>query len=103
MTLDELTERIRRTLDRSGVIAGAWADIDDLARTIAIDIDREESAHVDVIRNDDDTIHRIEHGDTVVYYFGDRLSLPGDYDGEIDRDTLPPLLAILNHIHRTGL
>lgn len=108
VTLDQLTERIRQTLDRSGVIPGDWSETDQLARTIAIDIDREESADVQVLTGANGTkivgpldgisvyIIRDEDGD-------EQLSLPVDYDGDWPRERLPELLAILNHIERTGI
>lgn len=109
MTLDELTERIRASLDRSGQINGSWEDSDTLARTIAIDIDREESADVNVIHNDAGQLVEVKHGSTLldglsIYITDDgALSLPVGYDGELDRDLLPELLAILNHIERNNI
>jgi hypothetical protein len=41
LTLDTLTDRIRRTLDRDGQYPGDWSTTDRIARDIAIDIDRE--------------------------------------------------------------
>jgi hypothetical protein len=40
-SVDELADRVRRTLDRAGSVLGDWEDVDQLALTIAIDIERE--------------------------------------------------------------
>lgn len=109
MTLDQLTERIRQTLDRSGVIPGDWSETDQLARTIAIDIDREESADVQVLTGANGTKIVGPLDGLSVYLAHDnlddsqQLSLPVDYDGNFPRERLPELLAILNHIERTDI
>lgn len=109
MTLDELTDRICRTLDRSGLIPGDWSVSAELARTIAIDVDREESADVQVLTAADGTKIVGPLDGASVYITRDdlddseQISLPVDCDGNINREQLPELLAILNHIARTGI